>query len=321
MTDSQKNSPPSKVRFVDIDDDREGQRVDNFLTSQLKGVPKSLIYRILRKGEVRVNKGRVKPEYKLRVGDVVRVPPVRLPEAKEQAKPSQQLADLIEASILYEDKKLIIVNKPSGLAVHGGSGINLGLIETMRQIRPQEKSLELVHRLDRDTSGCIMIAKRRSMLRYLHEQLREGRIQKIYHALVYGRWPNRKKEVNAPLKKNELQSGERMVRVDPEGKASRTLFRVLNRYSDCTLIEAKPVTGRTHQIRVHAQHAGHGLVGDPKYGNDDFNRQMKGKGFNRLFLHAAALELIHPDTSEQLRVEAPLDDRLERALKQLGREQ
>lgn len=321
MTDSQNKLPPSKVRFIDIEADREGQRIDNFLASQLKGVPKSRIYRILRKGEVRVNKARVKPEYKLCTGDVVRVPPVRLPEAKETAKPSQQLADLIEASILYEDKKLIIVNKPSGLAVHGGSGINLGLIETMRQIRPQDKSLELVHRLDRDTSGCIMIAKRRSMLRYLHEQLREGRVQKIYNALVHGRWPNRKKEVNAPLKKNELQSGERMVRVDPEGKASRTQFRVLNRYSDCTLVEAKPITGRTHQIRVHAQHAGHGLVGDPKYGNDDFNKLMKAKGFNRLFLHAAALELLHPDTMELLRVEAPLEERLDQALKQLGRDQ
>lgn len=302
---------------MEIPPDREGQRIDNFLSSQLKGVPKSRIYRILRKGEVRVNKSRVKPEYKLKAGDQVRIPPVRVAEAKEAPKPSQQLSDLIEASILYEDKKLLIINKPSGLAVHGGSGINLGLIETLRQIRPQEQFLELVHRLDRDTSGCIMVAKRRSMLRYLHEQLREGRVQKFYHALVEGRWPNRRKEVNAPLKKNELRSGERIVRVDEDGKDSRTKFRVLERFIDCTLVEAKPITGRTHQIRVHAQYAGHGLVGDPKYGSDDFNRLMKERGFNRLFLHAAALEVRLPDSEKALFIEAPLDPRLHDAMARL----
>ncbi|GAA5317157.1 MAG: 23S rRNA pseudouridine(955/2504/2580) synthase RluC [Candidatus Pelagadaptatus aseana] len=304
---------------MEIPSDREGQRIDNFLSTQLKGVPKSRIYRILRKGEVRVNKARVKPEYKLKAGDLVRIPPVRVADAKEAPKPSQQLAELIEASVLYEDKKLMIINKPSGLAVHGGSGINLGLIETLRQVRPQEHFLELVHRLDRDTSGCIMVAKRRSMLRYLHEQLREGRVQKFYHALVEGRWPNRRKEVNAPLKKNELRSGERMVRVDESGKASRTQFRVLQRFSDCTLVEAKPITGRTHQIRVHAQYAGHGLVGDPKYGSDEFNRQMKERGFNRLFLHAAALEVRLPDAAKPLFVEAPLDLRLQQAMDRLDK--
>lgn len=314
---SSQSTPPQKVKFVEIPPDREGQRIDNFLSSQLKGVPKSRIYRILRKGEVRVNKSRVKPEYKLKAGDQVRIPPVRVAEAKEAPKPSQQLSDLIEASILYEDKKLLIINKPSGLAVHGGSGINLGLIETLRQIRPQEQFLELVHRLDRDTSGCIMVAKRRSMLRYLHEQLREGRVQKFYHALVEGRWPNRRKEVNAPLKKNELRSGERIVRVDEDGKDSRTKFRVLERFIDCTLVEAKPITGRTHQIRVHAQYAGHGLVGDPKYGSDDFNRLMKERGFNRLFLHAAALEVRLPDSEKALFIEAPLDPRLHDAMARL----
>lgn len=306
-----------KVQFVEIDDDRAGQRIDNFLLGQLKGVPKSLIYRILRKGEVRVNKGRIKAEYKLKAGDMVRIPPIRLPDSKELPNASDQLKDLLADSILFENKGLIILNKPSGLAVHGGSGINLGLIEVLRQMRPDERHLELVHRLDRDTSGCIMIAKKRSMLRYLHQQLRDGHVQKYYHALVEGRWPNRCREVSAPLKKNELSSGERIVKVDPEGKQSLTHFKVLRRYVGSTLVEAKPITGRTHQIRVHAQYQGHGLVGDPKYGNDDFNKVMKAKGFNRLFLHAAALSLLLPDETKKIRVEAPLDERLARPLAQL----
>ncbi|GAB3107318.1 23S rRNA pseudouridine(955/2504/2580) synthase RluC [Aestuariicella hydrocarbonica] len=306
-----------KVQLVEIDADRAGQRIDNFLLGQLKGVPKTLIYRILRKGEVRVNKGRIKAEYKLKAGDVVRIPPVRLPDAKILPDASEQLKTLLAESILFENNGLIILNKPSGLAVHGGSGINLGLIEVLRQMRPEDRHLELVHRLDRDTSGCIMIAKKRSMLRYLHQQLRDGHIQKYYHALVEGRWPNRCKEVSAPLRKNEISSGERIVKVDPEGKASLTHFKVLRRYVGATLVEAKPITGRTHQIRVHAQYQGHGLVGDPKYGNDDFNKAMKAKGFNRLFLHAAALSLLLPDETRKIRVEAPLDERLAKPLAQL----
>ncbi|MBR9912336.1 MAG: 23S rRNA pseudouridine(955/2504/2580) synthase RluC [Gammaproteobacteria bacterium] len=311
------NTPPVSVRFVAIDADREGQRIDNFLMAQLKGVPRTLVYRIVRKGEVRVNKGRVKADYRLKSGDVVRIPPVRVTPASEPPPASQQLADLLENSILFENKGLLILNKPSGLAVHGGSGINLGLIEVLRQIRPQEHYLELVHRLDRDTSGCIMIAKKRSMLRHLHKELREGRVQKYYHALVAGRWPERCREVRAPLKKNELSSGERMVRVDSEGKESLTEFRVLQHYQGCSLVEAKPITGRTHQIRVHAQFQGHGLVGDSKYGNDEVNKAMKAKGFNRLFLHAAALSLLLPDEDKPLLVRAPLDERLSVPLQRL----
>lgn len=299
-----------RVQFVEVDAERAGQRIDNFLLGYLKGVPRTLVYRVLRKGEVRVNKGRVKAEYKLKAGDLVRIPPVRLPEAGELPNASDQLKELLEASILFENAGLIILNKPAGLAVHGGSGINLGMIEVLRQMRPSERNLELVHRLDRDTSGCIMVAKKRSMLRYLHQQLRDGHVQKYYHALVEGRWPRGCKEVRAPLKKNELSSGERIVRVDPEGKESLTQFKVLRRYVGATLVEAKPVTGRTHQIRVHAQYQGHGLVGDPKYGNDDFNKEMKAKGFNRLFLHAAALSLMLPDEDKKILVEAPLDERL-----------
>lgn len=308
----------SRVQLVEVEEDRAGQRIDNFLVTTLKGVPKSRIYRLLRKGEVRVNKGRIKAEYKLQAGDVVRIPPIRLSDEKTPPKPSAQLTEHLNNAILYEDDALMIVNKPSGLAVHGGSGINLGLIESLRQMRPDCRFLELVHRLDRDTSGCIMVAKKRSMLRFLHEQLREKKgIQKIYHALVVGRWPNRRKEVNAPLKKNELRSGERVVRVDPDGRESLTTFKVLNRYQGATLVEARPITGRTHQIRVHAQFAGYPLVGDPKYGEDEANKRFKDAGFTRLFLHAACLELYLPDSRQRLRVEAPLEDRLLSALNDL----
>jgi 23S rRNA pseudouridine955/2504/2580 synthase len=314
-TESEQTAP--KVHFIEIDEDRAGQRIDNFLIGQLKRVPKTLIYRILRKGEVRVNKGRIKADYKLKAGDVVRVPPVRVPDGKSVPNASQQLKDLLSHSILFENKGLLIINKPSGLAVHGGSGINLGLIEVLRQMRPDDHYLELVHRLDRDTSGCIMVAKKRSMLRHLHKDLREGRIQKHYHALVEGHWPAKCKSVDAPLRKTEISNAERIVRVDPDGKPSLTRFKVLQRYEHCTLVEAKPITGRTHQIRVHALHMGHGLVGDPKYGDDNFNASMKSLGFARLFLHAAALEVRLPDESEPIWVEAPLDEKLAKPLAKL----
>ncbi|MFC6672796.1 23S rRNA pseudouridine(955/2504/2580) synthase RluC [Marinobacterium aestuariivivens] len=309
---SNKNATaPVSVQMVEVTEDQDGQRIDNFLRTALKGVPKSLIYRVLRKGELRVNKKRVKPEYRVQVGDLVRIPPIRVAAAREEVPVGQGLIDVLEASILYEDKDLIIINKPSGLAVHGGSGVSLGLIEALRQMRPEQRFMELVHRLDRDTSGCIMVAKKRSMLRYMHEALRQkGRITKIYHALVLGRWPTRKHQVDAPLNKNELKSGERVVKVHPMGKPSLTLFRVLRRFgSVATLVEAQPVTGRTHQIRVHAQFAGHPIVGDDKYGVDENNREMKAVGFRRLFLHAAELRLTLP-SGERLRVEAPLESQL-----------
>ena len=308
-----------KVQFIEIDADRAGQRVDNFLIGLLKRVPKTLIYRILRKGEVRVNKGRVKADYKLKAGDVVRVPPVRVPDGKTVPNASEQLKQLLAGAVLYENKGLLIINKPSGLAVHGGSGINLGLIEVSRQMRPDDHYLELVHRLDRDTSGCIMIAKKRSMLRHLHKDLREGRIQKHYQALVHGAWPARCRSVDAPLRKTELSNAERIVRVDPEGKPSLTRFKILQRYEQCTLVEAKPITGRTHQIRVHAHHMGHSLVGDPKYGDDDRNLSLRAAGFNRLFLHAAGLSLFLPDAEEPIWVEAPLDEKLAEPLQRLQR--
>lgn len=299
-----------QVQFITITDAHEGQRVDNFLLRILKGVPKSRIYRIVRKGEVRVNKKRIKVDYKLKVGDLLRIPPVVVTPKPTEAKLSGGLNDHLEAAILYEDKSLLVINKPSGLAVHGGSGISLGLIEALRQMRPDARFLELVHRLDRDTSGCVMIAKKRSMLKYLHELLRGDGVDKRYMALVDGRWPNRRKVISAPLLKNHLQSGERIVRVSPEGKRSITEFSVVERYPKATLVEAKPITGRTHQIRVHAQYVGHALLGDDKYGPVEGNREFKGLGLRRLFLHAASLRFKLPDSEQFLQVEAPLDNDL-----------
>lgn len=299
------------VRLVTITDAHEGQRLDNFLMRELKGVPKSRIYRILRKGEVRVNKSRRKAEYKLVAGDIVRIPPVVMPERKVLGPVSNSLSDHLAAAILYEDDSLLIINKPSGLAVHGGSGLSAGLIEALRAMRPEARYLELVHRLDRDTSGCVMIAKKRSMLKYLHELLRAKKgVDKRYLALVEGRWPNRRKVVSAPLEKNHLQSGERMVRVTPEGKKSVTEFSVIERYARATLVEARPITGRTHQIRVHALHVGCPLLGDDKYGRPEVNREFKVMGLRRLFLHAASLSFALPEGGKLIKVEAPLGDEL-----------
>lgn len=302
------------VQLVTVDENHDGQRIDNFLLGHLKGVPRTLVYRILRKGEVRVNKGRAKPEHKLTVGDVVRIPPLHLPEADVPAKASDNLLEVLESRILFEDKYIIAINKPAGLAVHGGSGIRLGLIESLRQLRPQEKMLELVHRLDRDTSGCMLIAKKRSALTALHDDLRAGHVDKRYLALVYGRWPARIKEVKVPLLKNELAS---MVRVSDAGKSAHTGFEIKQQFSDYTLLEAKPYTGRTHQIRVHAKHAEHSLVGDEKYSDETLNAAAKTRGFKRLCLHAASLVFTHPISKEKVKIEAPLPDDIAAPLQKL----
>lgn len=311
-----------QVQFLTISADEAGQRLDNFLLRVLKKAPKSLVYRIIRKGEVRVNKGRAKPERKLVAGDIVRVPPVRLGEIAGPAKPSDGLTERLKSATLYEDEGLLIVNKPSGLAVHGGSGINLGLVEALRQIR-NDPYLELVHRLDRETSGCIMLAKKRSVLRRLHELLRDDSgaspVDKQYLALVKGHWSRRKGSVDVPLKKNELQSGERIVKVDTQGKASKTLFEIVEVFDRATLVRAKPITGRTHQIRVHAQFAKHPLVGDEKYGDEALNGQMKNIGIRRLFLHAASLRF-KLTTDKVIDVQAPLPKDLADALEKLRRE-
>jgi len=318
---------PSKVQFVDIDADQAGQRVDNFLITRLKGVPKSRIYRLLRKGEVRVNKGRVKPETKLNAGDIIRIPPIRMAEAKPSIKPSQGLVSVLESSVLYETNALMVVNKPSGLAVHGGSGINLGLIEALREMRPDARFLELVHRLDRGTSGCILIAKKRSMLRHLQQAFREKSlgtagekgITKIYQALVVGAWPKGRHRIDKALQRHEVAGGERIVKVSAQGKPSQTEFKVLQSYQEATLIEARPITGRTHQIRVHAQCVGHPLLGDDKYGVDELNEQAKAQGLKRLFLHASELSFYLPESEELIVVKAPLSADLEKVLSNLKR--
>lgn len=299
------------VSFIAIDADQAGQRLDNFLIALLKGVPKSKVYNVIRKGEVRVNKGRIKPEYKLLAGDLIRVPPIRTAEAGTEARASNQSMMLLSKSILFEDDGLLVINKPPGLAVHGGSGVTLGLIETLRQMYPDARHLELVHRLDRDTSGCIMVAKKRSYLRHLQAALREksageGGIRKVYQALVLGDWSKRCHQVNAPLMKFEVAGGERIVKVHPDGKPSLTEFSILQRYEGFTLIEARPITGRTHQIRVHAQYAGHVLAGDQKYGDDAVNESLRGLGLKRLFLHASSLIFCLPDSGDAITVDAPL---------------
>ncbi|ATG75874.1 23S rRNA pseudouridine(955/2504/2580) synthase [Zobellella denitrificans] len=306
------------VRLLTIEAEHEGQRIDNFLRTQLKGVPKSLIYRILRKGEVRVNKKRIKPEYKLLAGDVIRVPPVRVAE-REQALPSARLdkVQALDTAILYEDDALIVLNKPAGTAVHGGSGLSFGVIEGMRALRPEARFLELVHRLDRDTSGILLIAKKRSMLKSLHEQLRDKTMDKHYLALVRGQWQPHQKAVTAPLKKNVLASGERIVRVDKEGKPSETRYRIVRRYREATLVEASPVTGRTHQIRVHSLHAGHPIAGDDKYGDAQFDGKMRELGLERLFLHACRIRFYHPRLEQTMTLEAPLEPGLQRLLDKL----
>lgn len=308
------------VQLIEIEPDFIGQRIDNFLLARLKGVPKSVIYRVLRKGEVRVNKKRIKPEYKLQQDDVVRIPPLTVAAEGEPVSVKLSMVKNLEQHILFEDNDLIVLNKPSGMAVHGGSGLQFGVIEALRALRPLAKHLELVHRLDRDTSGCLLIAKKRSVLTHLHEQLRNKTVEKKYWALVAGDWDNKVRKVTEPLKKNTLQSGERVVRVDErEGKPSETRFRILQRYQQGTLVEAFPVTGRTHQIRVHTACTGHPIACDDKYGDNAFTAQMQQVGLNRLFLHAKILSFIHPMTETTMRIEAPLDPSLEQALAKLTR--
>jgi 23S rRNA pseudouridine955/2504/2580 synthase len=306
-----------KVRQVEVGDAAAGQRIDNFLLAQLKGVPKSLVYRILRRGEVRVNKGRVKPSYRVAAGDQVRLPPLRLGLEKVPPRPSKALAAQLDHAVLYEDELVLVLNKPAGLAVHGGSGISLGVIETLRALRPGAE-LELVHRLDRDTSGCLLVSKRRSALRRLHAQLREGTVDKRYLVLVAGRLSRPVVEVTVPLRKNLLQGGERMVQVDlAEGKPARTVFRSRRRLGALTLAEVQLDTGRTHQIRVHAAHLGAPVAGDDKYGDASVNARLRALGLKRLFLHAAALSFRPREGEPPIRVEAPLPEALDNLLKTL----
>lgn len=302
--------PPSQVRHLRIDAETAGQRIDNYLLRQLKGVPRSRIYRLLRKGEVRVNRGRVGPTYRLQAGDELRLPPVRQSQAEAAPQVPAGLRRRLEAGVLYEDERVLVIDKPPGLPVHGGSGQPYGLIEILRELRPQERFLELVHRLDRDTSGCLMLARRRSALRELHAALREGRAEKRYLTLLEGQLPRGAVPVEAALDRRERGAGERKVEVSGAGKAARTVFRTVERYPGVTLAEADISTGRTHQIRVHAAHIGHPVLGDDKYGDRDANRRLRALGLKRIFLHARSLRVQLADGSE-LRAEAPLSEDLE----------
>jgi 23S rRNA pseudouridine955/2504/2580 synthase len=305
----------SGVRFVTVGSEQAGQRVDNFLRSELKGAPKSLVYRILRTGEVRVNKGRAKPETRLAPGDVVRIPPLRL-SADVPVQIGAAFAEQLRAAILYQDEGLLALDKPAGLAVHAGSGVHVGAIEALRALYPELPGLELAHRLDRETSGVLLFAKQRATLMELHALFRGDAVRKRYLALVHGAFPAKLGEVDAPLEKNTLRGGERMVEVRGDGKPSITRFRVLRRFAEATLVEAEPVTGRTHQIRVHAAHVGHPLLGDAKYGDARRDRLLEPAAPPRLCLHAASLVLARP-AQKELRIEAPLPEDLARLLSSL----
>ena len=312
------DSTPPRAQLLQIGEENVGQRVDNFLFNRLKGVPKSHVYRILRTGEVRINGGRSQASRKLDVGDIIRIPPLRLSPQAEIAVPEQLIRSRLSDRVLFEDDDFLVLNKPSGIAVHGGTGLSFGIIEGLRQLRPDIRSLELVHRLDRDTSGCLLIAKKRSALRTFHELFRDDRqITKIYNALLVGVLAKKQTEVNAPLKKNILQSGERMVKVAADGKPATTQFRRLRKFEKATLVEARLLTGRTHQIRVHSKFMGHPILGDDRYGDETANQTFRGLGLKRLFLHAASLSFKHTRTGQPFSVEAPLDQELSDFLEQL----
>jgi 23S rRNA pseudouridine955/2504/2580 synthase len=313
-------APPetSKVSHVAVLADDDGQRIDNWLMRALKGVPRSRVYRLLRKGEVRVNGKRAKPETRLATGDDIRLPPVRPPDADAPRRAPQTLLATIEASIVHEDADLLVIAKPAGLAVHGGSGLSFGVIEALRASRPTE-TLELVHRLDRDTSGLLLVARNRTALRTLHGLLREGLVEKRYLALVQGPWNLGKKTIHAPLATRARQGGERVVKVAESGKESDTTFTPVDFFgARATLMEVALGTGRTHQIRVHAAHAGHPVAGDDKYGNRDFNAEMEGLGLKRLFLHAQSLTFEWPGSRKTFAVNQPLPPELAQVLEALG---
>ncbi|MBB4125049.1 23S rRNA pseudouridine955/2504/2580 synthase [Xanthomonas translucens] len=314
----------SAVRILKVPEDRAGQRVDNFLLGELKGAPRSLIYKLMRSGQVRVNGGRTKAERKLEAGDEVRIPPVKLHEEGEKTAPPDAFMARLEAAIVYEDARLLALNKPSGVASHGGSGISFGAIETLRALRPNQ-TLELVHRLDRDTSGLLIVAKKRSALTEMQALMREddrveGRgISKRYLTLLVGRMPDGVMSVDAPLHIGLRQGGERHVQVNPGGKASLSHFRVLERRGGHSYSEVRIETGRTHQIRVHAQHLGHPVAGDDKYGDPAVNKRLREQiGLKRLFLHAASLEFTLDGGKTPYLLNAPLADELAEALNRLG---
>jgi 23S rRNA pseudouridine955/2504/2580 synthase len=310
MKDLSKDS----VTWLEVGEEAEGQRIDNFLLRIAKGVPKSHIYRIVRSGEVRVNKGRVAADYRLQVGDQLRVPPMRTAE-----RPSQAAVPARDFEMALEDDALIVIDKPAGVAVHGGSGVSFGVIEQLRRARPLAKFLELAHRLDRDTSGLLVVAKKRMALVKLHDQFRDGAISKRYLALVKGRWRNELQHVRLPLYKYLTADGERRVSVNPEGKPSHSIVRLVVRWENFSLVEVELKTGRTHQIRVHLSHLGFPIAGDDKYGDFPLNKDLQKAGLKRMFLHAAKLALPHPLSGAPLVLESPLPAELRSFVEKLDR--
>lgn len=306
----------SRVQKLEVDVNSVGQRLDNFLISRLKGVPKTRIYRIIRKGEVRVNGKRIKPDYKLVLNDLVRVPPIRV-SASEKRIPTADLSQLIKDSILYQDENLLVLNKPSGISVHAGTGVKISLIEVLRH-NQQDDYLELVHRIDKGTSGCLLIARNSQALKVLQSEFKARAVKKNYHALVHGLWPQQIEEIGVNLQRSPEAGGERRVYVAEEGQQALTRFKLIRHFKQHSLVLAQPKTGRTHQIRVHAQFAGFPLCGDEKYSDPEKRRQLAKIGITRLCLHANSLEFKHPVSGELIKVTAPYDEKFQMALNALS---
>jgi len=302
------------VQTVLVTEGDAGQRIDNFLIRVLKGVPKTHVYRLLRTGQVRVNSGRAKPDRRLVEGDKVRLPPVRRPDPTAPKRPPDALLERLERGIAYEDDQLIVFDKPVGLAAHGGSGLEFGIIEAARFLRPHPEEFGLVHRLDRDTSGLLVVAKKRSALRRMHAALRERDMAKRYLALLLGPWSEGERRIDLPLEEHRPEGGERITKVSTRGRAAVSVFRPIKRFADATLVEVDIETGRMHQIRAHAAHLGHPVLGDPKYGDAAANALWRGRGLRRMFLHAARLRFAHPSTGATITVEAGLDEELQAVL-------
>jgi 23S rRNA pseudouridine955/2504/2580 synthase len=307
------------VRHIEVAEEQAGQRLDNFVHKLLGDIPRSRIYRVIRKGEVRINGHRAGPDTRLQARDKVRIPPVRVRPPSEVGRPSAALLETVRKAVIHEDDKLLVLDKPSGVAVHGGSGISFGVIEALRALRPDD-SLELVHRLDRDTSGCLLVARNTSTLRTVHALLREGSFEKRYLALLKGKWDLGRKRIDIPLRTDIRVGGERTVKADASGKPSVSEFRPVQFFGKrATLVEVGIFTGRTHQIRVHAQHAGHPVAGDEKYGDEEFNAELKAIGLDRMFLHAHSVSFEWPQGGE-FSVNTPLPPELAAVIDRLGDE-
>jgi 23S rRNA pseudouridine955/2504/2580 synthase len=305
------------VTWLEVGEEAEGQRIDNFLLRTCKGVPKSHIYRILHSGEVRVNKGRVGPDHRLQLGDVVRMPPIRVASPAAIAQTAPQFVPPRDFAIVMEDEGLLVIDKPAGLAVHGGSGLSFGVIEQLRRQRPEARMLELVHRLDRETSGLLMIAKKRLAMTRLHDAFRAGTISKRYLTLVKGRWQNPLQHVRLPLLKYLTSDNQRRVSVSDQGKDAHSVVRLLKRWENFSLLEVELKTGRTHQIRVHLTHLGFPLAGDDKYGDFALNRELQKVGLKRMFLHAAQLAFDHPISGQKIALDSPLPQDLQQFVARL----